>query len=204
MLVDKRIFQCCVRNTNFFITYSVAGEKETYAVCNSCYDLDCFFNCLVKTEPYDEDLWTRHTTVESELDGFCRKYASLYLEDEDCNMYLQILHVSKKKSLKIAEKGMEIANEFVMSLVNDGFIERYKFQKRKIKYQQKKIIQRFAEIRAMGDDKDFRELYYEDRRLEMADKKIQCDKMMLDMIFRHASQIPKVKAQFDSLNTSKL
>jgi len=204
MLVDKKIFQCCMGTPNFLITYSVAGEKKTYAVCNSCYDLDCFFNCLIKTEPYDEDLWTRHTEVEPELDRFCERYASMYLLGDDYDGFLQMLHISKKEAIRIAKKGMEIADEFIMSLVRDGFIERYKFQKRKIKYQQKKIIQRFAEIRAIGNEQDFRELYYEDRRLEMANTKLQCDKMTLDVIFRHASHIPEVKPQFDALVAAKL
>jgi hypothetical protein len=203
MLVDKKFFQCCMHKTMFLITYSVYDEKKTYAVCEYCQFFDWFSNYVIKKEPYREII-TQNTSKRTKMERYSQEYAYRYMTDGSNNELFQQLNMSKKEFGKISERGMEIADNFIMSLVNDGFIDRYKFQKRRLKYQFEKITQKRQEVMAMKNVEALREIYYDQKRLEMADRKIQTDQLVLKLIFIHASHIPEVRAQFDSLYAAKL
>jgi len=50
MKINRKIFNCCDNKPQFLITYSVAKEEKTYAVCRFCSNLDCFTNFILKKE----------------------------------------------------------------------------------------------------------------------------------------------------------
>jgi len=50
MLINKKIFNCCLNEPEFLITYSVAKEEKTYAVCRFCVNLECFTKYILRKE----------------------------------------------------------------------------------------------------------------------------------------------------------
>jgi len=89
-------------------------------------------------------------------------------------------------------------------LVSKGLIDDYIYQKSRLKYQKKWVIQKRIEIMAMGDDKAYRELFWEDERLDQAKIKLECDKIIINNIKKYSSDVPIVAEKLKKLVSSKV
>lgn len=56
--MSKTIKNCCKSDPKFLVTYSVAGQKDTCAVCDECIKLDFFSKFVIESQPFDPQLIT--------------------------------------------------------------------------------------------------------------------------------------------------
>ena len=89
-------------------------------------------------------------------------------------------------------------------LVSKGLIDDYIYQKSRLKYQKKWVIQKRIEIMAMGDGQAYRELFREDERLDQAKIKLECDKIIINNIKKYSSDVPIVAEKLKKLVSSKV
>ena len=89
-------------------------------------------------------------------------------------------------------------------LVSHGLIDNYIYQKRRLKYQKKWVVEKRWEIMAMKDDKAFAELFWEDMRLDHIEVKLACDEVKIDYVRKLCPDVSVVAKKLQKLASIKL
>ena len=89
-------------------------------------------------------------------------------------------------------------------LVSHGLIDNYIYQKRRLKYQKKWVVEKRWEIMAMKDKEAFNELFWEDMRLDKAEIKLACDAVKINVVRKYSSDVPIVAKKLQKLASIKL
>ena len=117
-----------------------------------------------------------------------------------------------QKSFKITSKQyqeflheLSIMNKTMIPLmVSEGLIDNYIYQKRRLKYQKKWVVEKRWEIMAMKDKEAFNELFWEDMRLDKAEIKLACDAVKINVVRKYSSDVPIVAKKLRKLASWKL
>jgi len=117
-----------------------------------------------------------------------------------------------QKSLKITKNQFEfyevelsVMKKFALPhMVSEGFIDACIYQKRRLKYQKKWVIEKRWEIMAMKDDEAFAELFWEDMRLDQVGIKLEIYKWKIAYIQKFSSNVPIVAEKLQKVASSKV
>lgn len=107
----------------------------------------------------------------------------------------ELFKITNKQYQEFLDELSMIRQTMIPLMVSEGLIDNYIYQKRRLKYQKKWVVEKRWEIMAMKDNEAFNELFWEDMRLDQVEIKLACDEIEIDYIRKLSTDVPIVVSE---------
>ena len=116
----------------------------------------------------------------------------------------ELFKITNKQYQEFLDELSMMRQTMIPLMVSKGLIDNYIYQKRRLKYQKKWVVEKRWEIMAMKDKEAFNELFWEDMRLDKVEIKLACDAVKINVVRKYSSNVPIVAEKLQKLTSMKL